>query len=150
MTDVATVSDGATPVEGHRLFQISRDGRTLAAARGTDFGMLGTSFENFDPAQIDVFRRRDEGAWERQATIHTPDTRGATRAMAFSGDGNTMAINLHYSWTAWWNPDPNEPGVVAIYVRDDIGNWTLQAAIRAPDTFGQIVKNLGSAACAQR
>jgi hypothetical protein len=144
MTDVATVSDGATPAEGHRLFQLSRDGRTLAAARGTDFGMFGTSFENFDPAQIDVFRRRDEGAWERQATIHTPDIRGATWAMAFSGDGNTLAINLHYSWTSWWNPDPNEPGVVAIYVRDDIGNWTLQAAIRAPDTFGQIVKNLGS------
>jgi hypothetical protein len=143
MTGVATVWNGA-PAKGHRLFRLSRDGRRLAAARTTDFGMFGTSFENFDPAQIDVFRRRDEGPWELEATIHTPDIRGATSAMAFSGDGSTLAINLNYSSTGgWWTPDPNEPGVVAIYVRDDLGNWTLQAAIRAPDTFGRIVKDLG-------
>jgi hypothetical protein len=128
---------------GHSRYQLSRDGRRLAAARSTDMGMFGTAYEAFDPAQIDVLSRNDAGGWSLEGTIYTPDPRGVTRAMALSGDGNTLAINLYYSWSPW-TVDPNEPGIVVIYVRDDIGNWTLQAAIRANDTFGQALRNLGS------
>lgn len=141
---VDPVDPYASTVGGSSRFVMDDGGTTLAALRATDAGMFGEIPENFSPARVDLYQF--QGAWAGPTGYPTPDYRTVTLSIALSGDGNTMAIPLLYSYGGYAPPDV--PGVVLVYYKelDEVGGsraWRLGAVITAPASL-RVVENLGA------
>jgi hypothetical protein len=139
---IPSVNPQTSTVGGSSRYVISDDGRTIAGLRATDLGQYGNPPENFSPARVDLY---DD--WGPAFGIPTPDFRSATGAVALSGDGNTLAIPLLYSFGGGNSPE-GISGVVVVYYKEvntilvEGRSWRLQAVIAAPPTLG-IVEGLG-------
>jgi hypothetical protein len=138
---IPSVDPSTSDVGGTSRYVISDDGALIAALRATDVGMYGNPAENFSPARVDLYSNGGP-----PLGFPTPDFRSTTSAVALSGDGNTMAIPLLYSFGGTNGPT-GVSGVVVVYVNEptDLGysSWRLQAVIAAPPSLG-VVESLGS------
>lgn len=130
---IPSVDPFSSTVGGSSVYAISDDGRTIAALRATELGMLGNPPENFSPSRVDVYTRTEAGNWTLVG-LPTPDYTAPTSAMALSGDGRTLAISLLYSYGGY--SSIGVPGLVVVYVREAGSVWRLQAVITAPPALG--------------
>lgn len=143
MGGVLNLDPLATQVNGgYGGFQLSSDGNTLVATQNTQMGMYGEPYENFLHARVDVFHRDAAGRWHREAHLPTPDITGVTGSTALSGDGNTLAFNLLYSYGGY-APD-GVPGAIVVYGRNAQHQWVQQARLQAPGAPGHADPYLGS------
>ncbi len=139
---IPSVDPSTSTVGGSSRYVIDDAGRTIAALRSTELGMFGNPAESFSPARVDLY-----GPAGNPFSVATPDYRGTTGTVAISGDGNTLAIPLGYSYGGSNGP-LGVAGVVVVYYNDrtdstDGRSWRLQAVIEAPPSLG-LVENLGA------
>jgi hypothetical protein len=143
---IPSVNPQTSTVGGSSRYVINDDGTLIAALRATDVGMFGNPAENFSPARVDLYTGAEAAGREPQG-FPTPDFRGVTGAVALSGDGNTFAIPLLYSFGGGNSPS-GVSGVVVVYTAEldtttnESRSWRLQAVIAAPPSLG-IVEGLG-------
>jgi hypothetical protein len=141
---IPSVDPNTSTVGGNRAYVINDAGTLIAALRATDLGMFGNPPENFSPARVDLYNGAEQ-SWGPALGFPTPDFRSTTSSLALSGDGNTFAIPLLYSFGGSNGPT-GVSGVVVVYVNEptDLGysSWRLQAVIAAPPSLG-VVEGLG-------
>jgi hypothetical protein len=140
---IPSVNPETSTVGGSSRYAISDSGTLIAALRATDPGMFGNPPQNFSPARVDLY-----DYWGNSAGgFATPDVFSFTNAVALSGDGNTMAIPLLYSFGGGHSPE-GVSGVVVVYYAEvntavvDGRSWRLQAVIAAPPSLG-VIETLG-------
>ncbi len=139
---IPSVDPSISTAGGNSRYVIDDAGTTIAALRSTQLGMFGEPAENFSPARVDLY-----GPAGHPFSIATPDYRSTTGNVALSGDGNTLAIPLVYSFGGGNGPI-GVAGVVVVYANDrveltDGRSWRLQAVIEAPPSMG-IVEVFGA------
>lgn len=137
-------------------YSVALDGNLMAiGAIGEDSNSTGVnSFENDDGNADDsgavyVFIRDTSGTWYPEAYLKASNT-GATDhfgvSLALSGSTLAVGANQEDSDSSGVNSTPTEAaanaGAVYIFVRDDQGNWSQQAYIKASnpgasDDFGR-------------
>ena len=142
---IPSVNASMSTVGGSSSYVIDDAGTLIAALRATDVGMFGNPAENFSPARVDLYSNL--AGPSPPFGIPTPDFRSTTGAVALSGDGNTLAIPLLYSFGGGNSPQ-GIAGVVVVYYNEtntivESGrSWRLQAVISAPPSMG-VVELLG-------
>jgi hypothetical protein len=145
-TLIPSVDPQTSTVGGSRSYVIDDAGTLIAALRATDLGMFGNPPENFSPARVDLYTGFEQ-QWGPPQGFPTPDFRSTTGAVALSGDGNTFAIPLLYSFGGQNSPQ-GVAGVVVVYTSEpntllvEGRSWRLQAVIAAPPSLG-VVEGLG-------
>ena len=129
---------------------LSFDGNTLAVgAWGDDSAATGVNGDEtnnsvVDSGAIHVFTRDTGGAWTQQAYVKASNTGENDHfgvAVAFSDDGNTLAVGAYGEASAATGvnsdqADNNAPSAGAVYVftRATGGVWTQQAYVKASNT----------------
>ncbi|HET9208374.1 MAG TPA: hypothetical protein VFO28_19190, partial [Burkholderiaceae bacterium] len=142
---IPSVNPSTSTVGGSKVYVIDDSASTIAALRATDVGMYGNPAENFSPARVDLYSNLSGSS---PLGIPTPDFRSTTGTVALSGDGNTLAIPLLYSFGGGNSP-VGISGVVVVYYNETNTiieggrSWRLQAVISAPPSMGT-VESLGS------
>ena len=145
-TLIPSVDPQTSTVGGSSSYVINDAGTLIAALRATDVGMFGNPAENFSPARVDLYTGFEQ-MWAPPQGFPTPDFRSTTGAVALSGDGNTFAIPLLYSFGGGNSPQ-GVAGVVVVYTSEpntllvEGRSWRLQAVIAAPPSLG-VVEGLG-------
>ncbi|MEM9459822.1 MAG: integrin [Myxococcota bacterium] len=136
---------------------LSDDGNTLAVGAlnedGSAVGINGNEATNsaFNSGAVYVFARDDMGQWSQQAYIKAsvpdPDD-GFGVSIALNADGNTLAVGAveEDSDATGIDGDPQSnaapnSGATYVFVRDDVGQWSQQAYLKAAnagsnDEFG--------------
>ena len=138
---IPSVNPNTSTVGGSSSYVIDDAGTLIAALRATDVGMFGNPAENFSPARVDLYSNL--AGPSPPFGIPTPDFRSTTGAVALSGDGNTLAIPLLYSFGGGNSPE-GIAGVVVVYTNEtntivvDGRSWRLQAVIAAPPSLGTV------------
>ena len=133
---------------------VSADGGTLAVGSPQeDSSATGINGDDSlkDAAAagaVYVFTRDDTGAWRQQAYIKAANSGAGDLfgyAVAMSSDGNTLAVGAYQedgpdSTINGANGSFNTAGgsgAVYIFTRDDAGNWTQQAYVKASNNTGR-------------
>jgi hypothetical protein len=135
---IPRVDPSSSTVGGSSRYAIDDAGTTIAALRSTQMGMFGELPENFSPARVDLY-----GLPGNPFSIDTPDYRAPSGIMALSGDGNTLAFTLTYSFGGQSSP-AGVAGVVVVYynerntMTEDGRAWRLQAVLAAPPSMGPV------------
>jgi hypothetical protein len=138
---IPSVNPNTSTVGGSKVYAIDDAGTLIAALRATDLGMFGNPAENFSPARVDLYSNLSGPS--PPFGIPTPDFRSTTGTVALSGDGNTLAIPLLYSFGGGNSPQ-GIAGVVVVYYNETNTiveggrSWRLQAVIAAPPSLGTV------------
>ncbi|MEJ2042684.1 MAG: Ig-like domain-containing protein [Reinekea sp.] len=127
---------------------LSADGNTMAVgARGEDGDSAGINGKDNDRAAssgaVYIFVRDDVGKWIQQAYVKASNAEYGDSfgdSVSLSADGNTLAVGAHSEGSnaieingdQTDNSNPSS-GAVYIFVRDDGGDWTQQAYLKASD-----------------
>ena len=129
---------------------LSADGMTLAAgAFGEDSATTGVNGNETDNSAENagaayVFERDSVGAWTQQAYTKASNTDADDRfgaAVALSGNGTTLAVGAPHEASAATGVNGNQTdnsaayaGTVYVYTRDNGGQWSQQAYVKASNT----------------
>ena len=120
---------------------LSRDGATLAVGGSHNAG-----------SAVYVFTRDGGSTWAQQAVIRATNAErqdGFASSVVLSENGNTLAVGAYLEDSAATGVNGNEAdngatdsGAAYVFTRDNAGNWTQQAYIKASntdarDSFGQ-------------
>jgi len=145
-------SNAGAGYEFGKSVSLSDDGGTLAVGAWLEgSSSVGINTPPLDDGTADrsgavyVFVRNDAGDWTQQAYIKASNT-GADDifgiSIALSGDGDTLAVGAfgEDSSTTGVNSVPNDDGSADdsgasyVFVRDDAGDWSQQAYLKARNT----------------
>jgi hypothetical protein len=129
---------------------LSGDGDTLAAgAFAENSGSTGVGGDQAAGSvslagAAYVFGRDGAGVWSQQAYVKATNTGAEDRfgdALALSGDGDVLAVSAYYEDSGAIGIGGNQAdgsaldaGVVYVLVRDDMGQWSHRAYVKAPNT----------------
>ncbi len=134
---------------------LSDDGSTLVVGAsfetGGDAGINGNQDDNsvYAAGAVYVFTR-DGDTWDQQAYLKASNPGQGDNfgfITALSADGDTLAVSANFEASAGTGVGANQnddsilqAGAVYIFVRDDAGNWSQQAYLKASNT-GELVKD---------
>jgi hypothetical protein len=128
-------------VGGSSEFVMNSAGTAIAALRRTATAGWGTPVEYGTPARVELHRTDFLGNWVRAREFATPDPSALTIGFAFSGDGNTLAVPLAYSYGAQGSSDGVQ-GVIVVY-RFDPGDgfggaWRVSGVVSVPASLAVV------------
>ena len=129
---------------------LSDDGNTLAVgAIGEDSSATGVGGNQSDDSAsssgaVYVFVQDDTGDWSQQAYVKASNTGAGDQfgySVALSADGNTLAVGAAQESSNATGVGGNQSddsatnsGAVYVFVRDDTGDWSQQAYVKASNT----------------
>lgn len=128
---------------------LSHDGNTLAVGAADESssatGINGDQADNSasESGAVYIFTRDNNGNWSQQAYIKASNTDAGDEFQipVLSADGNTLAVGAEYESSAATGINGNQAdnsaldaGAVYIFTRDNIGNWSQQAYLKASNT----------------
>jgi len=131
---------------------LSSDGTTMAVgARGEDSAATGVNGDQSDNSDngngsgaVYVFVRNEQGVWSQQAYVKASNTDRDDRFgwdVALASNGNTLVVGApgEGSIATGVNGDQSDnsafnAGAVYVFNRDELGNWSQEAYIKASNT----------------